>query len=1361
MNILHARYTQALLVLSLPLLAAGAAADDIDLLRFGSADPYVMVVLDTSASMCLDLKGQPVDADCDDPRSRLYLAKQALYDAFVAVDGVQYGFASYNQDQLRVRAKHWLYYGEPTRNSLPANWPVAWPTFDGDGIESGGKVDIDGDMIVFGQIPSPVLTDAAGKVWGSCDRPIDLRTERRNLGRYPKLGEDGNTATALWVLASNTKYRFTFTNPTAADQPGDSLLRIQLKVEKLKNNSNCAAQVFDSSWTTTLTLTRWRDFLMWDDTAGSVYLVPGMSQAKNAENTDGTGWNWHDGEATYSCGVKKPFSGKGMEGNYDSTAAPASAPLAFDRYCTSGSPSSCYNLKWPTVADATYRELDHGDFLTWHWESSHREEFLARLNPQHPDGGRGFGSAGYFENKTASSGLLQLRDAARKPLIGGGNSPLSDATLDYRCWYSSSAADNKCADSTAPYYAKGFDAIANQSDGAWTCRRPYLILVTDGENNCSGENVSADVANLFSKTRTQTWVVNLGGNLTGVVNNGKGEEVFVDTEEQLRDEMRQIVGTIEQERRAFASAAVPSVQADVADKIYLTQFTPLNGQSLWPAKVDSYLKPLPIDPLTRQPDPEHENHLWDAAAVLRSQQAPKPAAVTLPLDQGELRLGLANNQRRVYYPLDPAAATGVPLTRRLLGPVAAVSVADNDLREDLWRGFGLVDASFELGAANTLAPSLSAEETQAQTLLKKIYQTRTVTYQPDPRLPDTVTLEYVMGDIFHANPQVIGGPQNSIYFAEDYPGYRQFAQEQQNRRKILLIGSNDGLLHGFDAGQFLVKPLGNGKFAGEFSNGTGREVFAYAPRATLRTIARLAGDTQRLWGIDGNAAVADAFIDPKHGGAPNAGQREWRTVVISGLRQGGKAVFALDLTQPDPQELDPYLGRYVPTFNPVSSGVTEAPATAAGCAEALGGSPEVPCDSELPYPAPLWEFTDTADEDLNGAADLGETWSTPNVGAIAVEVANGAGGVTIEKRFVAIFGGGYDATGGAGNFLYMVDVETGKTLYKRLLRGSAAAEPAAVDLDQDGLIDRIYIGTTRGYLYRIDTRIPGELGTGFGPGGGEQRIVSSEWEPYVVFDTLAAGARRPIFFRPSVIFVARLGLYAVAFGSGQRDNLWTYAAAGGERFYTFVDDSSEAVVPLPYTEARLTPIALGDPQVSGANYLEDNAPGRRGWYLAFDAAANERMVTPPLTLSGLVFFSTYLPYLESTPDPAEPKLTVCEKRGDSRSYSLFVFSGNGATLDANGDWARYRKVDDVFVSEPFVEQFQTGNPAGAATTSPVPGDLDFERLMEELKTELFSPRCRFNPSYRFDIRTVRSDTGVEYIASVPICMLPSNWRPEN
>ena len=47
--------------------------------------------------------------------------------------------------------------------------------------------------------------------------------------------------------------------------------------------------------------------------------------------------------------------------------------------------------------------------------------------------------------------------------------------------------------------------------------------------------------------------------------------------------------------------------------------------------------------------------------------------------------------------------------------------------------------------------------------------------------------------------------------------------------------------------------------------------------------------------------------------------------------------------------------------------------------------------------------------------------------------------------------------------------------------------------------------------------------------------------------------------------------------------------------------------------------------------------------------------------------------------------------------------------------------------------------------------------MEILKS-LFPENCKFVANYRMDIKTVRSDTGVEHIAPVPICIIESNWK---
>src|SRR6185369_2150486 len=141
--------------------------------------------------------------------------------------------------------------------------------------------------------------------------------------------------------------------------------------------------------------------------------------------------------------------------------------------------------------------------------------------------------------------------------------------------------------------------------------------------------------------------------------------------------------------------------------------------------------------------------------------------------------------------------------------------------------------------------------------------------------------------------------------ASDNPGYRCYAEKHRKRRKLLMIGANDGQLHAFDAGTWdTVKKA--------FNNGTGAEVFAYAPRLTLPVLRDQAatGNTLQIFSVDGTPRIEDAFIDPRHTAAagPVASNREWRTVVIGGLREGGKVngggqtsgftsgYFALDIT---------------------------------------------------------------------------------------------------------------------------------------------------------------------------------------------------------------------------------------------------------------------------------------------------------------------------------------------------------------------------------------------------------------------------------------------------------------------------------
>ena len=164
-----------------------------------------------------------------------------------------------------------------------------------------------------------------------------------------------------------------------------------------------------------------------------------------------------------------------------------------------------------------------------------------------------------------------------------------------------------------------------------------------------------------------------------------------------------------------------------------------------------------------------------------------------------------------------------------------------------------------------------------------------------------------------------------------------------------------------------------------------------------------------------------------------------------------------------------------------------------------------------------------------------------------------------EIRFVAIFGGGIDPDDASkGTDLYILDIETGKVIYKRALSGAAPSQPAAVDTNLDGIIDTIYIGTAGaggGFMYKVNLFEAAVLNTSTG-------LIDDldEWKPFKIFDT----GGRDLFFPPTVVFDANSGGYALAFGSGDREDMWSEALAGEEgRFYMILDTGFVDIVETP------------------------------------------------------------------------------------------------------------------------------------------------------------------------------------------------------
>jgi Tfp pilus tip-associated adhesin PilY1 len=320
-----------------------------------------------------------------------------------------------------------------------------------------------------------------------------------------------------------------------------------------------------------------------------------------------------------------------------------------------------------------------------------------------------------------------------------------------------------------------------------------------------------------------------------------------------------------------------------------------------------------------------------------------------------------------------------------------------------------------------------------------------------------------------------------------------------------------------------------------------------------------------------------------------------------------------------------------------------------------------------------------------------------------------------------------------------------------------------VDTDSDGYLDRIYIGTTFGLMYRVDLgkdaggEFPALTTTNVRALDGlstytQKRVPTTSWIPRVIFDAnfdltnpLLDGQKRPIYFRPSVIFVAGLGKWALSFGAGDREDLWSSNLLPG-RFYVFIDDSD--LLAAPMTEASLSRVTVAGGLATG-DFVLDNSPGSRGWYLVLDA--DERVITDSFALSGVTIFSTFQPDVEVSGgrDP------LCSKTGISR---IFIVS----TVNGDPFMTTREIVVPTYVTNPYTEMGQTRNPGDESY-----GDDDLNkvtaeekdrllRVMDSLKA-LLPGNCKFS-TMRRDIKTVSADTGVVFIAPVPICIIEKNWR---
>ena len=469
----------------------------------------------------------------------------------------------------------------------------------------------------------------------------------------------------------------------------------------------------------------------------------------------------------------------------------------------------------------------------------------------------------------------------QRPLTAFGDSPIGEALVDWRCFYlGSDQPGGKCRNDEQPF-GRGWDWLAPQFDLEWGCRKPYIIVIGDGENNCQGENPAADTANL-RRNRVQAWVINFGGpdsrDLRSLAQNTGGEYIEVANRDELLTVLQNILGIIVEETKAFASAVVPTVQAQEADKIYISNFKPLNQAPVWPGALQAFLKPVPV----ASGKARYVDRLCQ-----RSRHRSGIRVLPLERRRRDGRSGQPGPHRSIRH--RAAAAPGLLLRSvdvRSMAERQAVPRADRErcdargVRYDFWRALNMPGHDWDSTADDSLPDAdEDALELAANDVVAKLMELKVDDNDTPADLTDDV--DYIMGDIFHSDPLILGSPVNTKYFGQNVeddgtlcengnPGYRCFFRKHQYRRRVVLLGSNDTQVHAIDAGIYRT----GGAFADQFDRGTGREIFAFSPRAVMPLVEDMFGPSPitRTWAVDGDIVGFDAFIDPLHNGTPDTGR---------------------------------------------------------------------------------------------------------------------------------------------------------------------------------------------------------------------------------------------------------------------------------------------------------------------------------------------------------------------------------------------------------------------------------------------------------------------------------------------------------
>ncbi|HYH98797.1 pilus assembly protein PilY [Hyalangium sp.] len=675
-----------------------------------------------------------------------------------------------------------------------------------------------------------------------------------------------------------------------------------------------------------------------------------------------------------------------------------------------------------------------------------------------------------------------------------------------------------CGSGTAPGRDKGSNPAIYTDDNPQYMLDDVAKLLFEQDLQRNTPPIVGDF-NTAGKQNLITYTVGFGINsnlLKHTAEVGGGLYYTADDADSLKQALLDIINSVQTRSTSFSSPAASTLQVRSASATLIPRFKPARNKTApWQGFLyrfeqgpERLLGCHPQNPsaggdLNQDGDCD-DTLLLDAAgdAIIENDEGDfvkllNPLTPAVPIWEAGAKLKAGGNQkwmaRRIYSIVD-SNADGKVDSRDT--PVEFSEANASVLREYLGISQN-PDVCSDL-AARLGEPALSPDD--CARLVIRWYRGADA-LNADPLLRG-LDRPFLLHDIFHSSPVSVEPPAQARFcsFSQQcvsalfsgstlqddtsLPGgatvkaYAAYQYEAGNRDKLLLVGSNGGMLHAFHNG----KALGAGEVdsltgQSKYDPGTGEELWAFIPPDMLPKLRPNLG--KHAYFVDGTPMVRDTWLDGTEG-EPADGKKQWkeyRTVAVVGTGRGGVHRFALDLTRllgRDPGDTDhrvpnqagDFLWMWPQPCDPLALQVGES---------FTNYAPQPPPI----LPVALTDGADNALRDLSSTPHPSETspWLIDNTPA--------------RERWVVALNGGFDEHMLRGRGMAIVDIRTGHTVWSFFhgdgqsrsehLRYPIGAGLSVLDIgqannalsDADKLFDSATVGDYGGQLWMVRMWKPG------------------------------------------------------------------------------------------------------------------------------------------------------------------------------------------------------------------------------------------------------------------------------------------------